>query len=107
MRPQSRLLFGVLLALCLSGLGWSGLASADPHQPRQSLDSSAFRAVTHIQLDIAFERFASQGIDLLLYSMAGPSSMNCTHTGRRGEIETCVVTTHGLAHSIPAALAQR
>ena len=102
MRPLSRILFGVLLALC-----WSGLATADPHDPSQSLDVSAFRAVTNMQLDAAFERFVSRGGGQSLRGLAGPSSMECTNPAMHGGIETCVVRSSSPATStIPAALAQ-
>ena len=101
MRPLSRTLLGVLLAFC-----WGGLATADPHNPIQSLDPSAFRAVTNIQLDTAFERFVSRGSSQPLYGLAGPSSMDCTSPATQDGIETCVVTSSGPTTSIPTALAQ-
>lgn len=109
MRRESRMLFGVLLTLCV--LCWSGLSFANPHSRDQSLDSSAFRTMTHIQLDIAFERSFSPGSDRFLYRLAGPSSMNCTTEATQGGIETCVVTTRRSAilvstMAMPATLAQ-
>ena len=102
MRSLSRILFGVFLALCLCGT-----ATADPHDPSQTLDPSVFRTITNLQLDLAFERFVTLGTAETLQGLAGPSSMDCTAAAARGGIETCVVTTARLAASIPAALAHR
>lgn len=101
MRPLLRILFCALLAL-----GWSGLAAAGPHGQTQPLDSSAFRAMTQLHLDIAFERFVSRRGSARLYGLAGPSSMDCTNAAMNDGIETCVVTTRGPIASMPAALAQ-
>jgi len=101
MRSLSRILFGVLLALCLSSP-----AIADPHNSSQSLDPSAFRAVTQMRLDLAFERFVSQGSGYALFGLAGPSSMDCTNAAIHDGIETCIVTTRRPTASIPASLAQ-
>ena len=102
MRPLSRILFGVFLAIC-----WSGVATADPQEPTQSLDPSAFRSVTNLQLDLAFERFVSLEAIGALQGLAGPSSMECTSAATHDGIENCIVTTIRLAASMPAALAQR
>lgn len=102
MRPLTRIFFGVLLALCCSGL-----AVADPHDPTQSLDSSTIRRLTLVQLDTAFERSASEGSGMSLYGLGGPSSMDCTSSPLQAGIETCVVTTRRRATSMPAALTQR
>lgn len=102
MRPLSRILFGVFLAIC-----WSGIATADPQESTQPLDRSAFRAVTNLQLDLAFEQFVSLEATGTLQSLAGPSSMECTRAATHDGIENCVVTTIRLAASMPAALAQR
>lgn len=102
MRPIRRILFGVSLALC-----WSGVAIADPDDPTQSPNPSSFQAVTHLKLDTAFERFVLQGIRQPLFSLAGPSSMHCTKATMHGGIETCTVTTSRRSTSVPAALAQR
>lgn len=102
MRPLSRILFGVSLALC-----WSGIATAGPTGPTQSLDPSTLRAITTMQLDIAFERFVSFENFQPLHGLTGPSSMDCTNTATQDGIETCVVTTRGPASSMPAALANR
>jgi hypothetical protein len=96
------MLFGVFLAIC-----WSGAATADPQNPTQSLDPSAFRAVTSLQLDLAFEQFVSLEAIEALHGLAGPSSMDCTSALAHDGIETCTVTTVRLAGSMPAALAQR
>jgi hypothetical protein len=90
-----------LLAFC-----WSGLANANPQDPTQSLNPSVFRAITHMQLDAAFERFVSHGRSGSIYGLSGPSSMSCTAAEMHGGIETCVVTTSGPSKSMPAALAQ-
>jgi hypothetical protein len=102
MRPLSRILFGVSLALC-----WSSIATAGPTGPTQSLDPSRFRAITNMQLDIAFERFVSLKNIQPLYGLTGPSSMDCTNAAMEDGIETCVVTTRGPASSMPAVLARR
>lgn len=102
MRPLSRILFGVFIAI-----SWSGAAAANPHSPSQTLEPSAFRAVTHLQLDLAFERFVLLGQAETLLGLAGPSSMDCTRAATHDGIETCVVTTDGIAASMPAALAHR
>ncbi len=102
MRPLSRILFGVFLALC-----WCVAATADSQAPVQRLDPSAFRAVTNIQLELAFERFVLLGNAETLLRLAGPSSMDCTRAAANEDIETCVVTTDRLAASMPAALANR
>jgi hypothetical protein len=102
MRPLSRILFGVFLATC-----WSGVATADPQEPTQSLDPSAFRADTNLQPDLAFARFVSLEATGALQSLAGPSSMECTSAATHDGIENCIVTTIRLAASMPAALAQR
>jgi hypothetical protein len=102
MRPLSRILFGVFLALC-----WCVAATADSQDPVRRLDPSAFRAVTNIQLDLAFERFVLLGNAETLFGLAGPSSMDCTRAAANEGIETCVVTTDRLAKSMPAALANR
>jgi len=101
MRPLSRILFGVSLALC-----WSGIATAGPTGPTQSLDPSKLRAITNMQLDIAFERFVLENFQPL-HGLTGPSSMDCTNAATQDGIETCVVTTRGPASSMPSALAHR
>jgi hypothetical protein len=102
MRFISRLMFTALIALC-----WSGLAVADPNESMPSLDASAFRAVTNMQLDSAFESFVSQGRGQSIHGLAGPSSMNCSAAAMQGEIETCLVTIQSPMSAVPAALAQR
>jgi hypothetical protein len=104
MRPLSRILLGVFLALCFC---WCGAAAADPHNPTQTLDRSAFRAVTNMQLDLAFERFVLLGNAETLLGLVGPSSMDCTRAATHDGIETCVVTTDRLVASMPTALAHR
>ena len=102
MRFTSCLMFTALMALC-----WSGLAVANPNDKTSSLDASAFRAVTNLQLDSAFESFVSQGRGQSFYGLAGPSSMECSAAAMQGGIETCVVTTQSPMSAVPAALAQR
>jgi hypothetical protein len=100
MRLTPRILFGALLALC-----WSGLATANPRDPTESLDPSVFRALTNMQLDAAFETVVSQGSDQTIYRLCGPSSMTCEADGTSDGIETCVVTTIVPSKSMPAARA--
>lgn len=102
MRFISRILIGVSLALC-----WTGVASADTHDPALSSDPSLFWSVTNVKLDGAFERFVMRESRHSLYGLSGPSSMNCTSAAMSNGIETCVVTTRGRDTSIPAALAHR
>lgn len=101
MQAQFRILFGVLFALC-----WSGIATADPLDPDQSLDPAAFRAVTTTRLDVAFEQFVTRGSGQSLGGLAGPSSMNCTRAKMGDGTETCVVTAKSPSPSRPAALAR-
>ena len=102
MRPLSRILFGVSLALC-----WSGMATAGSLAPSQPLDPSTLRTITSMQLDLAFERFVSLESIQTLHGLLGPSSMDCTNAALHDGIETCVVTTRSHASVMPAALANR
>ena len=103
MRPISRILFGVSIALC-----WSGIATAGPLAPAHSPDPSTLRTITNMQLDIAFERFVSLEENIqTLHGLLGPSSMDCTNAVLNDGIETCVVTTRSHASAMPAALANR
>ena len=102
MRPISKILFMALIALC-----WSSLASADPQNQGQSLDASRFAAVTNLQLDMVFERFATLGSNPGFHGLTGPTAMDCSNDAIRAGLETCVVTSSGPAPSMPAALAQR
>ena len=102
MKPLSRFMLTALIALC-----WSGLAAADPTDASPSVDASALRAVTNIQLDLAFESFVAEDGSPALTGLTGPSSMECSGTAMHGGIETCLVTTDRIANLSPAALAQR
>jgi hypothetical protein len=99
MRFTSRLIFAALIALC-----WSGLAVANPNEPTPSLDTSALRAVTNMQLDSAFERFVSQGRGQTIHGLAGPSSMDCSAALVEDGIETCLVTTQNPVSAVPLSL---
>ena len=101
MRPIPKILFMALMALC-----WSSLASADPQNQGQSLDSSQFAAVTSLQLDMAFERFATLGSKPGFQGLMGPTTMDCSSDAIQAGLETCVVTSSGPSLSMPAALAQ-
>jgi hypothetical protein len=101
MKPVSRSIFVALIALC-----WSGLAVANPEDSSPSVDTSDLRAVTNVRLDLAFESFVSEDGADALTGLAGPTTMECSGTAMRGEIETCLVTTDRLASTSPASLAQ-
>ena len=101
MRPIPKILFSALIAL-----SWSSLASADPQDQGQSLDSSQFAIVTNVQLDTVFERFVARGSQPLLYGLTGPTTMDCSNDAVQAGLETCVVTSSGPSMSMPAALAQ-
>lgn len=101
MRPIPRILFMALIALC-----WSSLASADPQDQGQSLDASRFAAVTNLQLDMVFERFATLGSNPRFHGLMGPTTMDCSSDAIQAGLETCVVTSTGPSLSMPAALAQ-
>ena len=99
MKSVSRSILVALIALC-----WSGLAAANPNDSPSSVDASALRAVTNIQLDLAFESFVSEDGRDALTGLAGPTFMECSGTAMRGEIETCLVTTDRLASTSPASI---
>ena len=100
MQLISKTMFTVLLALC-----WSGLAVADPNAANPTFDDADLSAVTNMQLDHVFETFATLGNRESLRGLAGPSSMDCSNVAMEDGIETCIVTTQGPTHSMPAALA--
>jgi len=102
MKPVTRFIVTALIALC-----WSGLSAANPNDSSPSVDASALRAVTTVQLDLAFESFVAADAGTGLTGLAGPSSMECSHAASRGGPEVCLVTTDRLASTSPASLAQR
>ena len=101
MRPIPKFFITALIAFC-----WSSLASADPHSPGRSIEPSRFAKITNLQLDAAFESFVSRGNRVVLYGLAGPSTMDCSSKAVSAGLETCVVTSSGPPISMPAALAQ-
>ncbi len=104
MQPIFRFLLTALFAM-----SWTGLAVADTTDSADSLDPSVLRAITNMQLDSVFEETLATKTKedrRSLHSLAGPTSMDCTNSVMRDGIETCVVSTHGNAVAVPAALAQ-
>ncbi|MAG31184.1 MAG: hypothetical protein CL908_09895 [Deltaproteobacteria bacterium] len=100
MRSLSRLVLVAVLAL-----GWSALASAANLEDNQSIDPTAFAAITDLQLDAAFEVAMSESSSAL-FGLSGPTTMECK--GAAGSsFETCVVRADGMPSSLtPSALAR-
>jgi hypothetical protein len=92
-----------IMVTALFALGLSGIASAESPVSTEIAETNAFEAVTHDQLDAAFEDFSGQN-GLELSGLAGPTSMDCANSPE-GDIETCVVRPVGVP--LPAALAAR
>lgn len=102
MKSVSRFMFAALIALC-----WSGIAAANPNDSSPSVDAAALRAVTNIQLDLAFESFVSKDDAAALTGLAGPTTMECSDGAMQDGTEICLVMTDRIENPLPAALAHR
>ncbi|MEM9175162.1 MAG: hypothetical protein AAGC67_07995, partial [Myxococcota bacterium] len=93
MRFTSRIFLGALLAV--------GLASV-AHAETPNTEPGEFTLNAELQLDQQFELSLADAADSGLHRLAGPTTMNCSHS----ELETCVVTTEGTPRAaLPAAIA--
>lgn len=105
MRSPSHLVFMTLVS-CI-GLAASSTAFAESAERYGSVNAASVYRITRLELDGAHEkRMASRVDERLAMSLAGPSSMECSHNAETG-YETCTVRTQSATSpSAPAALAQ-
>lgn len=82
-----RTILVALLALC-----WSDLAAATPPGDPAAGTTIELAAVARVELDEAFERFATRETAHPLHGPAGPTDMTCRNGVPVGHPETCTVT---------------
>ena len=107
MQSTNSVVLGALLALCFSGLATANSPEAPTATP-DTVNEADLRAVTHMQLDVALEAFASVESGPPIQELSGPSKMDCEEAHLKPEdVETCTVTHDGPGKQVsPAAMAQ-
>jgi len=107
MQSTNRVVLGVLLALCFSGIAAANSPEVPPTTPDE-VSEADLRSVTHMQLDGALEAFASVESGPPIQKLSGPSQMDCEEADVKPEdVETCTVTNDAPSkQTAPAALVQ-
>lgn len=104
MRPPSRFSFSTLFA-AFAALAIASAASAGNVDPAQTIDPMAYRPMSRVEIDEAFESAHARIDQRINFLLTGRTTMDCSNDRDAG-LETCVVRTQGMPTSVPASLAK-